>query len=135
MKYILYDFTIRRNKVNSFVSDPIVRDAASETLGMLVKLIGEPSMTKLMPDLDPIKLTKIKEFAEKAEITGKRPKLQPEGGNAPQAKGGAKVVKPGGPQKKPSTGVRPGTYWLLITVLVKNKLSVTLIFFIPELQY
>jgi hypothetical protein len=89
--------------------DPIVRDAASETLGMLVKLIGEPSMTKLMPDVDPIKMAKIKEFAEKAEITGKRPKLQPEGGTAPPpAKGGAKVVKPGGPQKKSATGVRPG---------------------------
>ena len=79
----------------------MVRDAASETLGMLMKLIGEPSMNKLMPDVDAIKMAKVKEFCDKAEITGKRPKLQPEGGNAPAAKAGAKVVKPGGPQKKP----------------------------------
>ena len=59
-------------------------------------------MTKLMPDLDAIKLAKIKEFAEKAEITGKRPKLQPE---APPP-GKAKAVKPG--QKKPSANaVKP----------------------------
>jgi len=71
-----------------------------------MKLLGEPTMTKLMPDLDAIKMTKIKEFADKAEITGKRPKLQPEGGAAPAAKaGGAKVVKPG--QKK-ATVVKPG---------------------------
>ena len=70
-----------------------------------MKLIGEPSMTKLMPDLDAIKMSKVKEFCEKAEITGKRPKLQPEGGNAAAAaKAGAKVVKPGGPQKKPAAG-------------------------------
>jgi hypothetical protein len=83
-----------------------VRDAASETLGVLVKLLGEPTMTKLMPDLDPIKMAKIKEFAEKAEITGKRPKLQPEGGAAPPKAGGAKVVKPG--QKRPAAGAKPG---------------------------
>jgi cytoskeleton-associated protein 5 len=79
----------------------LVRDAASETLGVLMKLIGEPIITKLMPDLDAIKMAKVKEFSDKAEITGKRPKLQPEGGNAPTAKAGAKVVKPGGPPKKP----------------------------------
>jgi hypothetical protein len=43
-----------------------------------------------------LKLGKIKEFAEKAEITGKRPKLQPEG----ESHGGAKVVKPGLSLKK-----------------------------------
>jgi len=38
-----------------------------------------------------LKLGKIKEFADKAEITGKRPKLQQEG----ESQGGAKIVKPG----------------------------------------
>jgi hypothetical protein len=32
-------------------SDLIVRDAASEALGVLVKLLGEPTMTKLMPGM------------------------------------------------------------------------------------
>ena len=85
-------------------TDPIVRDTASEALGVLMKLLGEPTMTKLMPDLDAIKLAKIKEFCEKAEITGKRPKIQPEGGAAAAPKtGGAKVVKPG-QAKKPAAG-------------------------------
>jgi len=70
-----------------------------------MKLLGEPTMAKLMPDLDAIKLAKIKEFCEKAEITGKRPKPQPEGGAAPAAKaGGAKVVKPGQPKKPAGKG-------------------------------
>lgn len=81
-------------------SDGGVREAAAETLGVLMKLLGEPTMTKLMADVDAIKMAKIKEFAEKAEITGKRPKLQPEGGAAPPPKAGPKVVKSGGAQKK-----------------------------------
>ena len=94
-------------KLNYF-PDPSVRDTASEALGVLMKLLGEPTMTKLMPDLDPLKMNKIKEFAEKAEITGKKPKLQPEGGAAaaPPKASGAKVVKPGQPKK--ATVVKPG---------------------------
>lgn len=41
-------------------SDVTVRDAASEALGMLMKFLGEPTLMKLMPDLDSIKLAKIK---------------------------------------------------------------------------
>jgi cytoskeleton-associated protein 5 len=86
------------------VPDATVREAASFTLAALTKLLGEPVMTKLMPDLEAIKLAKIKECVEKTVVTGKRPKLQPEGSAAPAAKaGGAKVVKPGQP-KKPVAG-------------------------------
>ena len=76
-------------------SDVAVRDAASEALGMLVKFLGEPVVTKLMPDLDNIKLAKIKEFAEKAELTGKPPKVAAAAAPAPApAKKGPRVVKP-----------------------------------------
>ncbi|CAB4067589.1 CKAP5 [Lepeophtheirus salmonis] len=53
------------------VSDPSVRDSSSEALGVLMKFLGESSMMKFMPDLDNIKLSKIKEFCEKAELSGK----------------------------------------------------------------
>ena len=66
-------------------------------------------MTKMMPDLEAIKLTKIKEYCEKTVLTGKMPKIAPEGGakpgaNKPAPKGGStapkKVSRP--PAKKPS---------------------------------
>ncbi|CAB4053900.1 CKAP5 [Lepeophtheirus salmonis] len=53
------------------VSDPIVRESCSEALGVLMKFLGESSLMKFMPDLDNIKLSKIKEFCEKAELSGK----------------------------------------------------------------
>ncbi len=77
-------------------SDVTVRDAASEALGVLVKYLGEPTVSKLMPDLDNIKLAKIKEFAEKAELTGKPAKMAaaaPAAAAAPPKKG-PRVVKP-----------------------------------------
>lgn len=74
--------------------DVTVRDSASEALGVLWKFMGEGIMTKLMPDLDNIKLTKIKEFAEKAELSGK-----PAAALAPKPPPAAKVVKPGGGAK------------------------------------
>lgn len=59
-----------------------------------MKILGEPVMTKLMPDLDAIKLAKVKEYCEKTVLTGKMPKIQAE---PSEPKGsGAKVVKPKG---------------------------------------
>ena len=46
-------------------ADANVRDGASEALGVLMKVLGEPTITKLMADVDPIKLAKVKEFMEK----------------------------------------------------------------------
>ena len=51
-------------------------------------------MTKLMPDLDPIKLAKVKEHSEKAVLTGKMPKVQseapkPEPSKAIRGRGGS----------------------------------------------
>jgi hypothetical protein len=74
-------------------ADGTVRDAASEALGVLWKFLGEPTLMKLMPDLEAVKLAKIKEFAEKAELTGKPAAVV---GGVAAAKKGAKVVKSGG---------------------------------------
>ena len=77
--------------------DGSVRDAASEALGALVKFMGEPQMTKLMGDLDNIKLGKIKEFAEKTELSGKPASaMMPAAAAAKKPASGAKVVKPKG---------------------------------------
>jgi hypothetical protein len=79
-------------------SDGTVRDAASEALGVLIKYLGEPTVTKLMPDLDQIKLAKVKEFAEKAELTGKPPKVaSAPAAPAPAKAKGPRVVKPSQP--------------------------------------
>ena len=57
-------------------ADANVRDGSSEALGVLMKVLGEPTITKLMPDVDAIKVAKVKEFMEKAELTGKLPKAE-----------------------------------------------------------
>ena len=90
-------------------ADKGVREGASEALGVLMKIIGEPQLSKLMPDLDPIKMAKVKEYCEKTVLTGKMPKIQSE---APaEAKPKSKAIRGGGgggPAKKTSTTARPG---------------------------
>ncbi|KAK1119716.1 hypothetical protein K0M31_013134 [Melipona bicolor] len=49
-------------------SDPTVRDSSAEALGTAMKLIGEKSMMPFLTDIDNLKMTKIKECAEKAVI-------------------------------------------------------------------
>ena len=56
--------------------DPTVRDNSAEALGTAMKLVGEKAMLPFLTDLDPLKMAKIKECAEKAtihvKITGPR---------------------------------------------------------------
>merc|ERR1719491_1183734 len=67
-----------------------------------MKILGENALTKMMPDLEAIKLTKIKEYCEKTVLTGKMPKITNDGpkpGSKPKATTGGstapkKVVKP-----------------------------------------
>ena len=88
-------------------ADANVREAASEALGVLMKILGEPFISKMMPDLEAIKLTKIKEYCEKTVLTGKMPKITNSDGNKPKPKPAStagsttpkKVVRPA---KKPS---------------------------------
>lgn len=56
-------------------ADGNVREGASEALGVLMKILGEPVMTKMMADVDPIKMAKVKEYCEKTVLTGKMPKI------------------------------------------------------------
>ncbi|XP_011700705.1 PREDICTED: cytoskeleton-associated protein 5 isoform X2 [Wasmannia auropunctata] len=49
-------------------SDPTVRDNSAEALGTAMKLIGEKAMMPFLTDIDNLKMTKIKECADKAVI-------------------------------------------------------------------
>ncbi|KAJ8683238.1 hypothetical protein QAD02_019030 [Eretmocerus hayati] len=48
--------------------DPLVRDNSAEALGTALKLVGEKAMSPFLADLDNLKMSKIKENAEKAVI-------------------------------------------------------------------
>lgn len=99
--------------------DAGVREGSFEALGVLVKAMGEPAVLKQMSDLDPLKQARIKEFADKTELTGKFPRsaasaAQPtaDSGGKPT---GPKVVKSGGAMKqqpaaaKKSVGAKPSS--------------------------
>lgn len=51
--------------------DPTVRDSSAEALGTAMKLIGERAMMPFLTDIDNLKMTKIKECADKATIVVK----------------------------------------------------------------
>ncbi|XP_076624650.1 msps cytoskeleton-associated protein 5 [Colletes latitarsis] len=53
--------------------DPTVRDNSAEAIGTAMKLIGEKAMMPFLTDIDNLKMTKIKECAEKAVIHVKVP--------------------------------------------------------------
>ncbi|KOC71291.1 Cytoskeleton-associated protein 5 [Habropoda laboriosa] len=55
--------------------DPTVRDSSAEAIGTAMKLIGEKSMMPFLTDIDNLKMTKIKECAEKAVIHVKVPSV------------------------------------------------------------
>ncbi|XP_029992066.1 cytoskeleton-associated protein 5 isoform X3 [Sphaeramia orbicularis] len=51
-------------------SAPEVRDAAFEALGTAMKVVGEKAVNPFLADLDKLKLDKIKECADKVELSG-----------------------------------------------------------------
>ncbi|KAM0725116.1 Protein mini spindles [Formica fusca] len=92
--------------------DPTVRDNSAEALGTAMKLIGEKAMMPFLTDIDNLKMTKIKECADKAvilvKVTGgtkrqERPNTAPAKVESQQAnkasKDNLKNVKP----KRPNT--------------------------------
>ena len=70
---VLSDKKLLKTLVSSLIitlndMDATVRDAAAEAIGTVQKVVGEKAMTPLVQDVDPIKLTKIKEFYDKATV-------------------------------------------------------------------
>lgn len=80
--------------------DPVVRDCSAEALGTLSKLLGEKAVGPHFVDVDALKMAKIKECSEKAEIFVKvaaakkeRPTTAPPS-SAPPRKAGSTEAKP-----------------------------------------
>jgi len=80
-------------------SSEALRAGGAETLGTIMKIIGERAMNPHLEGLDDIRKTKIKEFYETAEVKAKdKPKPPPPAARAP----------PGGPKKPMGPGARKG---------------------------
>ncbi|OXU27451.1 hypothetical protein TSAR_002490 [Trichomalopsis sarcophagae] len=92
--------------------DPLVRDNAADALGTAMKLVGEKAMSPFLADLDNLKMSKIKESAEKAVILVKvstarkapseRPNTAPAKIEAPARENNAKTTRP-----KTAAGKKP----------------------------
>lgn len=91
-------------------SDPTVRDSSAEALGTLMKLVGEKALAQLLVDVDPLKMAKIKECHDKAEIKVKvaAPKKESRPATAPSSKTSVSSVKTGG-SAEPKPVARPAT--------------------------
>lgn len=104
-------------------SDPAVRDGASMALGTAMKVVGERVITPFLGDLDNLKMEKVKECCEKAEVVAapaqkasRKPavasaspgkgstELKPEAQAPTQRKAATAVAKPRGGARV----VRPG---------------------------
>lgn len=57
-------------------SDPTVREASAEAIGTSMKLMGEKALAPYVADVDPLKMVKIKECADKAVLVIKIPKVK-----------------------------------------------------------
>lgn len=87
-------------------SDPTVRDSSADALGTLLKLLGEKAVGPFLVDVDALKMAKIKESSEKAEIFVKTAAPKKERATTAPAKA-APASKAGSAEPKPVT--RPST--------------------------
>ncbi|KAI9741338.1 MAG: Microtubule-associated protein, microtubule dynamics during spindle orientation [Cirrosporium novae-zelandiae] len=78
-------------------SNPGVREGGAEVLGVLMKILGERAMNPYLDGLDDIRMKKIKEFFDTAEVKAKeKPKPKPKPVAAPpKAAPGKRMVKKG----------------------------------------
>ncbi|XP_020296342.1 protein mini spindles isoform X2 [Pseudomyrmex gracilis] len=92
--------------------DPTVRDNSAEALGTAMKLIGEKAMMPFLTDIDNLKMTKIKECADKAviivKVTGGT-KKQERPNTAPAKVEHTSKASKENPKSKSSTARRPNT--------------------------
>ncbi|XP_017847656.1 protein mini spindles isoform X3 [Drosophila busckii] len=93
-------------------SDPTVRDNSAEALGTLMKLMGDKALGPLLTDVDPLKMAKIKECHDKAEIKVKvaAPKKAPaRPATAPTGKTAVAPAKVNAGSLEPKAVARPAT--------------------------
>lgn len=88
-------------------SDPAVRDGSAEALGTLAKLLGDKVISPYLVDVDALKLAKIKEYTDKAEITVKIP-TAPKKVARPVTAPAAAVATASKAVKRPTTGAATG---------------------------
>lgn len=88
-------------------SDPTVRDSSAEALGTLLKLLGEKAVGPYLVDVDALKMAKIKECSDKAEIFVKTTAPKKERPTTAPVKTSTTATKAGSSEPKPVT--RPGT--------------------------
>ncbi|XP_050341877.1 protein mini spindles isoform X2 [Bactrocera neohumeralis] len=94
--------------------DPTVRDASAEALGTLLKLMGDKSVGPFLVEVDALKMAKIKECQEKAEIKVKvvgvkkeRPASAPASKTSVAAASSAGNVASGASSRSGSTEPKP----------------------------
>lgn len=97
-------------------SDPTVRDTSAEALGTLLKLLGEKAVGPYLVDVDALKMAKIKECSEKAEIFVKAVAPKKERPTTAPVKSSSTATKAGSAEPKavtrPASGAvakKPGT--------------------------
>lgn len=90
-------------------SDPAVREGSSVALGTAMKVVGERVMLPFLGDLDNLKMEKVKECCEKAEVVAAPPpKRKPAPAATSQAKPSTAESKPefqAPAQRRPSTAI------------------------------
>ena len=129
-----------------FSLDPGVRDSSAEALGTVMKVVGEKVIMPFLPDLEAMKMAKIKECCEKAVVSGKssgpaKPKTAivvndvkettAKSAEAVQKKAGALIKKPptasgsGPPKKTPGKAVakKPAGSGVKVEEKVEKELS------------
>ncbi|XP_037896090.1 protein mini spindles isoform X4 [Glossina fuscipes] len=90
--------------------DPTVRDCSAEALGTLLKLMGDKQVSPFLIDVDSLKLAKIKECQEKAEIKVKIAGVKKERpATAPISKASSGAATPRGGSIEPKPVTRPAT--------------------------
>lgn len=87
--------------------DPTVRDNAAEALGTLLKLLGEKAVGPYLVDVDALKMAKIKECEEKAEIFVKSAAPKKERPTTAPVKSTPTVTKAG--SSEPKAVARPAS--------------------------
>jgi hypothetical protein len=81
-------------------NDGGVREVSAESLGIVMKAVGEKTMMSLLADVDAIKITKIKEYYDKAVVKHSLPVARPaSSAPAPAAR----------PDKKPEAELKRST--------------------------
>lgn len=87
-KKLLKAFTVSLLKTLND-TDATVRENSAEALGTALKVVGEKAMTNFLQEVDAIKMTKIKDFCEKAVVTAK-----PQQSQTPEKKPSSAPAKP-----------------------------------------